>query len=329
MSEGRGSQNSYISLQYSHYRTGLGNLGDMLSPVIVAAFTGSLVKAVPRTWPGKRLVAIGTIGHLQRFGQTTFWGTGIGGTDNHFQVARNFRPPRFTKLSATALRGPFSAAMLRAAGFEGSSIYGDPGLLVSRLWPDLRPTKRYELGVYFHISEATHAAQDATPKPEFRRYDVPQELARTVVVRNTYVPATLSALREKVKEMLECKRILSTALHPLVLAEAYGLPCAPFDFHHGPSAFMAPDDDEQPFDHRMRDFYAGIGAPRVPVFRTERHIPTDWAAAMNFINTYWAPKNFDAARLIEAFPAEYGPARAEPLLEGLDRRLGWERWAGA
>lgn len=329
MSEGRGSQNSYISLQYSHYRTGLGNLGDMLSPVVVAAFTGSLVKAVPRTWPGKRLVAIGTIGHLQRFGQTTFWGTGIGGTNNHFQVARNFRPPSFTKLSATALRGPFSAAMLRAAGFEGSSIYGDPGLLVSRLWPDLRPTKRYELGVYFHISEATHAAQDATPKPEFRRYDVPAELAQAVVVRNTYAPATLMAVREKVVEMLECKRILSTGLHALILAEAYGIPCATFDFHEGSSGLMAPDDDTRPFDHRMRDFYAGVGITRAPVFRRQRHLRTDWEAAMRFIDDHWTPKTFDTTKLIEAFPGAYGPMRAEPMLDGLETRLGWGRRADA
>jgi len=327
MSESQRDRDKPIRLDYNTYNAGLKNFGDMLSPVIVAAFTGRNVQAVPSSGFGSRLVGIGTIGQNQRFGRATFWGTGIGVVEDYFRVGRRFRRPSFTTLSATALRGPFSAAMFRATGLEAPSVFGDPVLLVSRLWADLRPTKRYELGVYVHVSEVTHEAPDASPKPEYRRYDVPPDLRQAVVIRNTYVPATLGAVREKVKEMLECKRILSTALHPLVLAEAYGIPCAAFDYHHGPSALMVPDDDERPLDHRMRDFYAGIGTSRVPVFRTERHIQTDWDAAMRFIDTYWEPKNVDTTRLLEAFPAQYGPARHEPLLEGLDRRLGWDRWA--
>ena len=327
MSESGEGKNSPIRLQYSGYKTGLNNFGDMLSPVIVAAFTGRHVQAVPSSGLGARLVAIGTIGQIQRFGHATFWGTGIGDVEDYFRVGRGFRRPSFTKLSATALRGPFSAAMFRAAGLDTPSVFGDPGLLVSRLWADLRPTKSYELGVYLHVSEVTSKATDATPKPEFRRYEVPAELARTVVVRNTYVSANLAALREKVKEILACKRILSTGLHAQVLAEAYGIPCATFDIYEGSSGLMAPDDETQPFDHRMRDFYAGIGVSRAPVFRQPRHLRTDWEAAIRFIDDHWTPKTFDTTRLIEAFPSGYGPVRAEPLLEGLEGRLGWERWA--
>jgi hypothetical protein len=307
MSEGGEGKNSPIRLQYSGYKTGLNNFGDMLSPVIVAAFTGRHVQAVPSSGLGARLVAIGTIGQIQRFGHATFWGTGIGDVEDYFRVGRGFRRPSFTKLSATALRGPFSAAMFRAAGLDSPSVFGDPGLLVSRLWADLRPTKRYELGVYLHVSEVTSKAPDATP--------------------NTYVSANLAALREKVKEILACKRILSTGLHAQILAEAYGIPCATFDIHEGSSGLMAPDDETQPFDHRMRDFYAGIGVSRAPVFRQPRHLRTDWEAAIRFIDDHWTPKTFDTTRLIEAFPSGYGPVRAEPLLEGLEGRLGWERWA--
>jgi hypothetical protein len=217
--------------------------------------------------------------------------------------------------------------MFRDAGLEAPSVYGDPGLLLPKLWPDLRPTKRYELGVFLHISELPRAAVDALPLPEFRRYDILPDLSQAVIVRNTYVDSNLTAIRAKVEEILACKRILSTGLHALVVAEAFGIPCATFDIHEGSSGLLAPDDETQALDHRMRDFYAGIGVARAPVFRRQRHLTTDWEAAMRFIDNHWTPKTFDTTRLIEAFLSGYGPVRAEPLLEGLEARLGWERWA--
>lgn len=328
MSDARSTPRPPIPLQYSSYRSYIKNFGDVLSPVIVAAYTGGSVKAVPCSWPGRRLVAIGTIGHIQRFGNAMFWGTGFGSAEGDFRVARGFRRPSFTKLSATALRGPFSAAMFSAEGLKAPSVFGDPGLLVPHLWPALRPKTCHELGVFLHVSEVTHKALDAKSKPEFHRYAVPPDLAQAVVVRNTYVPASMVGLKAKLEEILACKRILSTGLHALVLAEAYGIPCAAFDIHAGSSGLMAPEDDTQPLDHRMRDFYAGIGARRVPVYRTERHLATNWAAAMRFIDAHWSPHAFDASPLVEAFPADYGPIRTEPLLDGLEERLGWGRWPG-
>jgi hypothetical protein len=49
---------------------------------------------------------------------------------------------------------------------------------------------------------------------------------------------------------------------------------------------------------------------------------------MRFIDAHWSPHAFDASPLVEAFPADYGPIRTEPLLDGLEERLGWGRWPG-
>jgi hypothetical protein len=73
----------------------------------------------------------------------------------------------------------------------------------------------------------------------------------------------------------------------------------------------------------MRDFYAGIGTRQVPVFRTERQLPTDWEAAMRFIDSHWSPTPFDAAPLLDAFPARFGRLDPTPRADGLDALLGW------
>ena len=296
----------------SHIRAcaGVGNLGDLLSPLVIAAFTGRRVRFVPSIWPGERLAAIGTIGQKQRFGTVHLWGTGFAGTGDGFSVARGWRPPPLTRLLPHALRGPFSAAML---GADRPMPFGDPAILLPRLWPAPAAPKRHALGVFLHITETDRAHPDAGPRAEFRRYRVPPDLAGALLVRPMHVPATLAGLRARVEELLSCERVLSTSLHALVLAEAYGIPCAVFDFHPGSSGRIAPEDDGPPLDHRMRDFYAGAGARAVPVFRTERHLPTDWAAAMRFIDAHWAPLRLDADALLGAFPARFGPVRAAPL----------------
>ncbi|MCU0945642.1 MAG: polysaccharide pyruvyl transferase family protein [Rubritepida sp.] len=310
-----------IPLSHIRARAGVGNLGDLLSPLIVAAFTGRAVRFVPSTWPGARLAAIGTIGQKQRLGTVDLWGTGFAGRGDAFRVAHDWRRPRVTRLVPHALRGPFSAAMLRAAGLDAQGPFGDPAVLLPRLWPGEGVAKRHELGVFLHITETGAAAPDAGPRPEFRRYAVPEPWQRAVLVRPMHVTASLEGLRARVEDILACRRVLSTSLHALVLAEAYGIPCAVFDFHPGAEARVAPDDDTLPLDHRMRDFYAGAGAPAVPVFRTERHLETRWEEAIRFIDTHWAPLRLDGDALLGRWPARHGAVREAPLREGLEALL--------
>jgi len=318
-------------LTYSPDFAGLriGNFGDLLSPLLVAAFSGRPVRHVPYGSLRTRLVAIGTIGQRQRFGHSHVWGTGFGGQGDGFRIARGWRRPAFTRLSATALRGPFTAAMLRAEGIAAPAVFGDPALLLPRLWPGAEVEKRHELGVFLHESELIAASRDAVlladfrPRPEFRRYEVPAGLGGIVALYHTVVPRSVAGMRAALDRLLRCRRVLSTGLHALVLAEAYGIPCAAFDIHAGPHAMVAPEDDSQPLDHRMRDFYAGLGAPRVPVFRTERHLPTDWEAAIRFIDTHWSPTAYDPAPLLSAFPKAFGTVGDMPVAEVSDALVGW------
>ncbi len=291
----------------------VGNMGDLFAPILLAAFSGQPVRHVSsRSWR-QRLITIGTIGQKQRFGRVDIWGAGFGSPgQSAFQVQTGFRHPPLTRFMPHALRGPFSAALLRHAGYAVPALYGDPAWLLPRLWPGQGVEKRWDLGVVVHMSEAERLDPATGADPAFRRYAVPEGLRSHVRVFSTLVERDIGQVRARVEDILACRRILSTSLHALAVAEAYGIPCAAFDFHPGTSGRVAVDDDGVPVDHRMRDFYAGSGARDVLVYRTERHVPTDWDDAIGFMDRHWQPLRYDPSALLDAFPLRLGRLAERP-----------------
>lgn len=290
-----------------------GNMGDLFGPILLAAFSGQTIQfTASQTWR-RRLIAIGTIGQKQRFGQVDIWGAGFGGqAQSTFQVQTEFRHPALTRFHPYAVRGPFTAALLRRAGYAVPSVYGDPAMLLPRLWAGEGVPKRWDLGVFIHTTEVEAMSPTAPARASYLRYGVPAELRDSVHVFNTVVEQDIGQVRARVEDILSCRRILSTSLHAIAVAEAYGIPCATFDFHPGNSGHVAVDNDGLPLDHRMRDFYAGVGRRDVLVYRTERHLETDWEAAIAFIDRHWQPLAFDPSALLAAFPAHLGPLSETP-----------------
>jgi hypothetical protein len=298
----------------------VGNMGDLFGPIIVAAFSGQSVAFARSNSLRQRLITVGTIGQMQRFGHVDVWGSGFGGIDqSSFHVQTEFRTPPLTRFAPHAVRGPFTAAMLRRAGYAVPAVHGDPAWLLPRLWPADTVPKRWDLGVVIHTSEVTHMDPAAGARPEFRRYAVPEAMRDSVVLLNTVVGRAIGDVRSRVEELLACRRILSTSLHALAVAEAYGVPCATFDIHAGASGRVTVDDDGVPLDHRMRDFYAGSGQREVLVYRAERHRETDWDDAIGFIDRHWRPLAYDPANLLEAFPRHLGQLAERPAPATLGR----------
>lgn len=297
-----------------------GNMGDLFGPIIVAAHTRQPVEFTLSTSLRQRLISVGTIGQKQRLGRVDIWGAGFGGLqESGFQVPRGFRHPRLTRFMPHAVRGPFSAEILRGSGYAVPDAYGDPAMLLPRLWSGEGVPKRWELGVVIHLSEIEQRDPSAAALPELLRYVIPEELRGAVTLINTVVERSVDSVRRRVEDILACRRILSTSLHALVVAEAYGIPCAGFDIHAGPSGRFGAEDDTVLIDHRMRDFYAGAGQPDVLLYRTERHLPTDWEAACQFIDREWQPLRYDASRLLEAFPRHLGMVDAMPRPDTIQR----------
>ncbi|RJF94502.1 polysaccharide pyruvyl transferase family protein [Oleomonas cavernae] len=294
------------------------NIGDALSPVMVACVAGQPVEHAFFDAPVPRISAVGTIANLFSRGEVTVWGSGSSryrnpGAGKDRQL---FEMPADTRYRVMATRGPIAAKILERAEFIYRGVYGDPVWLLPRFYnPGIE--KRYELGVIIHLSDLVDRAFEAHPDPRHLRYRVPESLQSSVKLINTVTPVSVAAMKERLDQILSCKRIVSTSLHGMVFAESYGIPCLYFSPRGGPSGLVSLSTaDEHEVDLRIADLYAGLGMAQVQAYRQHRVRETDWDDLIGTIDRAWEPKPFDGDRLIEAFPGPIAPLTAQQVGSG-------------
>jgi pyruvyltransferase len=174
------------------------NFGDLITPWLIEKMTGK--KAVLRGKGEAHYVAVGSI--LAYVTQNSIvWGTGSFGIEQINQIQ-----PKATYL---AVRGPLTRNKIRTQKIECPAVYGDPALLTPEyFWPAVTP--EYELGLILRHSEGTLNEQ------------VQIDGVKKIYLRNDDVEGTI-------REILQCKRIATTSLHGLILADAYRIPSAWID----------------------------------------------------------------------------------------------------
>ncbi len=278
------------------------NVGDALSPFIVAAMSGLPLCHANTTSPMERMAAVGTIAQLLRNGIVHIWGSGLDAKINPLKPDENWSPPPDTLLQVHATRGPFSADSLRKHGIYAPEVFGDPVYFLPRLWPMKDVEKTHELGVVLHLSELDVRGKKGQPKPEFIRYKIPSGLTGEIRIINMYSGKRPEDIERKISAIVSCKAILSTSLHGLVIADAYGIPGAWFGFFGRGFKMLNALKPKHRIDHRIRDLYAGLGRAEVPVYATPRSKETDWEDAIRFLQSEVEPSGFKARALFEAFP---------------------------
>ena len=193
-----------IRLFFFRSNTGVPNFGDELSPEVVAFVTGRRVQQAGR-W-GCDLTGVGSI--LDRYLSTKgrlvlgarsalgrpvqVWGSGL----------IHAAPAQTPALTILALRGHLTRQILNAAE---TTPLGDPGLLAAAMLG--QPTARQAIGIVPHYSD----------KPD----PMVASLARLPGVR---IIDTERGGAEVCADIARCAVILSSSLHGLVVADAYGLP---------------------------------------------------------------------------------------------------------
>lgn len=285
------------------------NLGDALSPVTVSALSG--IRCEIRSFHAHqpRLAAVGTIGHNFKNGVVHFWGTGVDSKRNPVDpsLPRYTRPDN-TEFHVHALRGPFSRRTLVEQGIEAPEIYGDPVWFLPAIFP-AAAEKIHDLGVIVHISELERMAPSSPTVANFRRYHVPPALAGRIIVIDTLTEATIAGLARKIAEITACRRIVSTSLHGLVIAETYGIPCLYFSTAGRGALLLDLTDDETRVDHRVRDFYGSVGRWQLTAFGQPRPDPSDWEEVIGAVDDFWRPLDWDPRPFLDAFPL---PLRFDP-----------------
>ena len=173
------------------------NWGDALSPVLCAKLSGRPVKKM--LWQHQhRHFAIGSIlGHANA--RAEVWGSGFVWPDEKLT-----EPPQ----AVYAVRGPCTRAKLLAQGIDCPEIYGDPALLFPRFFnPPVE--KKYAVGIIPHFSDKSTPwmkRQQCNPDPQVRIIDVE------------------GGIQPFVEAVKSCELIVSSSLHGLICADAYGVP---------------------------------------------------------------------------------------------------------
>jgi hypothetical protein len=175
------------------------NYGDALGPFIVSKLSGKTVKRfVPKNYNFnfliKRYFTVGSI--LKTVDKNSIvWGSGI-----------KKRNVNVKKATFCAVRGPLSRMRLMELGYDVPEIYGDPAILLPQLI--LNDEKQiYELGIIPHYVDFDKVKINFPGNESYKVID----FITDDVVKTT-------------KEILQCKKIISSSLHGVIVAHTYNIP---------------------------------------------------------------------------------------------------------
>jgi pyruvyltransferase len=182
------------------------NYGDLLGKYVVEKISRKKVSWVrPQKFYFRNLleplyVTIGSVlAHINTY--CIVWGSGI-----------NFKEESIARGTFLAVRGPLSRKRLLELGYECPEIYGDPALLLP-LYFDPEIHKEYRLGIIPHINDLKQV------KELYKDHSSIQ-----IIDFNT------NDIEKTTKQILACEHILSSSLHGIIVAHAYGIPAVQVQF---------------------------------------------------------------------------------------------------
>lgn len=245
-----------------------GNLGDIIGPYVIRAMTG-----VPPRYSksSPRLLSIGSIIRFAKAGDTV-WGAGAAAQLQELDPLATFR----------AVRGPLTRDLVLKAGAACPEVYGDPAWFLPLIRPCRDVAKTHRLGLIRHFTHET------------RPLDVAPDVREIGIIRDS-----VAGIEAFLDEMNACDAIISTSLHGLIIAQAYGIP-----------AIWAIDTASGRQIHgdgmKFTDYALSVGMPET--------VPFDLAsvprinAALAAICTHLPTRPIDLKRLANAAPFKISEA---------------------
>lgn len=239
------------------------NFGDQLSPLLIRNLFGASVK-----YSGigaADMVAVGSILEgAQNLAETRpwIWGSGFiepGGPWNGSDV------------TVLALRGALSMERFVQAGYPEVPL-GDPGILVRQALSHLQRQPSDRIGFVPHFTE--------------RDNERSREIASHPSVKLINVCAPVE---DVVSEILQCRLVLSSSLHGLIVSDSFGVP----------NQWIEPGPGVTGGRYKFDDYYSAFGVKRGPVD------PVEMIREADHVVSSWRPLPHQAAieaGLMKAFP---------------------------
>lgn len=178
------------------------NFGDQLAPFIVELITKKKAVYVDAKDGIKHIMPIGSLLDNAYLNDSIVWGCGFGQEET----------PVTTPYRVNAIRGKLSRQKYLSNGIECPEVYGDPALLLNRLFP-VKTKKKFKLGIIPHIIDYKKALQDY--------WSLSDEVV-IIDLRND--------VESVIKLINQCEKTVSSSLHGLVVSHAYGIPSCWVEF---------------------------------------------------------------------------------------------------
>ena len=204
----------------------------------------------------KHLFVMGSIIGYLGF-DATIWGTACLNLEQALNIERQ---NVYRDYDVRAVRGPLTKRVLTAAGYKVPDVFGDPGILLPMIYNPGNVEKKYDYSIIFHFRYARELQEDHTISIETQDYQY------------------------FVNEILSSRKIISSSLHGIILAEAYGVP----------AIMLCENENEDVF--KYYDYYYSTKRYNVKIARTIEEAKT--------IEPMELPTNLDELRegLINSFP---------------------------
>ncbi|WP_218352158.1 polysaccharide pyruvyl transferase family protein [Alteromonas lipotrueiana] len=171
-----------------------------------------------------KLVSVGSVLHFANTNDC-IWGTGL-------NKKMDDKVNKFRSLDVRAVRGPLTRDYLLKRDIDVPQIYGDPALLLPYFYPRalMENTVKKDYIVINHMNDDMQKYQGHEDK----------------LVTPMQYPGSF------IEQIINSKRVISSSLHGVIIAEAYGVPAVFFDSGSGESMF------------KYEDYYQGTGRTDIP-----------------------------------------------------------------
>lgn len=174
------------------------NWGDIIGPTIIKHFSKSQKIEATDKKVGGKLVSIGSVMAAAR-PNDLIWGTGI--------IRDKEYLPHLRQVKFFGVRGPKTRQHLLDLGHQVPEIYGDPGLLYPMIYnPEIEVT--HEWGVIPHYVDESDESIKALKDQGVKVIDI------------------CAGEKEFIDQLKSVRKVLSSSLHGLIAADAYGIPNA-------------------------------------------------------------------------------------------------------
>jgi len=207
----------------SYWWKNVPNFGDALSPLLLEHFAG-----IKTEWADVKKAYIVSVGSVLEHIPKDWNGYIVGSGK-----LEEFSKIDISKATVFSLRGPLSAR-----GIYGDFTLGDPGILSNELVGS--QTKKWDLGIVPHWRDTKLADKFIS------------------LVRPPSTVKVIDPLQDPIevlKQIGSCRRIVTSSLHGMVVADAFFIPRR---------VEISPALNKEGGDFKFRDYSASINTPLIP-----------------------------------------------------------------